>query len=45
MINLEHKEDNLVEIYEALNTWAISDIVKRIMKNDVITEIAKYRIY
>lgn len=45
MINLEHKEDNLVEIYEALNTWAINDIVKRIMKNDVITEMAKYRLY
>nr|DAH45683.1 MAG TPA: minor capsid protein [Caudoviricetes sp.] len=28
-----------------MNTWAINDIVKRIIKNDVITETAKYRIY
>nr|DAW44950.1 MAG TPA: minor capsid protein [Bacteriophage sp.] len=45
MVNLTKKEDELIKIYESVNTWAISDIVKRIMKNDVITETAKYRIY
>lgn len=45
MVNLEHIEDNLVELYEQLNMWAINDIVERIMKNDVLTETAKYRIY
>lgn len=45
MVNLEHTEDNLVQLYEQLNIWAINDIVDRIMKNDVLTETAKYRIY
>lgn len=45
MVNLEHTEDKLVHIYEQLNIWAINDIVERIMKNDVLTETAKYRIY
>lgn len=45
MVDLTNKEDRLIDIYEALNTWAINDIVKRIIKNDVITETAKYMIY
>ena len=45
MVDLTNKEDRLIEIYEDINTWAINDIVKRIIKNDVITETAKYRIY
>lgn len=45
MINLEYISDDLVEMYEQLNMWAINDIVDRVMKNDVITETAKYRIY
>lgn len=45
MINLEHSEDRLTALYEELNLWAINDIVDRIMKNEVITETAKYRIY
>lgn len=45
MVDLTNKEDRLIDIYEDINTWAINDIVKRIIKNDVITETAKYRIY
>lgn len=45
MVDLTNKEDRLIDIYEYINTWAINDIVKRIIKNDVITETAKYRIY
>lgn len=45
MVNLEHIEDRLIEMYEQLNIWAINDIVERIMKNEVLTETAKYRIY
>lgn len=45
MVDLTNKEDRLIDIYEHINTWAINDIVKRIIKNDVITETAKYRIY
>lgn len=45
MVDLTNKEDRLIDIYEDVNTWAINDIVKRIIKNDVITETAKYRIY
>lgn len=45
MIDLTNKEDRLIDIYEDINTWAINDIVKRIIKNNVITETAKYRIY
>lgn len=45
MVDLTNKEDRLIDIYEDINTWAINDIVKRIVKNDVITETAKYRIY
>lgn len=44
MVDLTNKEDRLIDIYEDINTWAINDIVKRIIKNDVITETAKYRI-
>lgn len=45
MVDLTNKEDRLIDIYEDINTWAINDIVKRIIKNNVITETAKYRIY
>nr|DAI79250.1 MAG TPA: minor capsid protein [Caudoviricetes sp.] len=45
MVDLTNKEDRLIDIYEDINTWAINDIVKRIIKNDVITKTAKYRIY
>ena len=45
MVDLTNKEDRLIDIYEDINTWAINDIVERIIKNDVITETAKYRIY
>lgn len=45
MINLEYIEDDLVEMYEQLNMWAINDIVDRIMKNETLTSTAKYRLY
>ena len=32
MVDLTNKEDRLIDIYEDINTWAINDIVKRIIK-------------
>lgn len=44
MVNLEHIEDKLIEMYEQLTLWAINDIVERIIKTGILTETAKYRI-
>lgn len=45
MFENKYTEDNLTNMYEELNTWAINDIIYRIMKNEVITETSKYLIY
>lgn len=42
---LYHASDRLIELYDDLTQYALDDIVERILKNEVITGTAEYRIW
>ena len=40
-----HATDKLIKIYDELIQYMLDDIVERVLKNEVITDTAEYRIW